>query len=285
MANTGESGLAWLFKAFRWFFTAEETPSPEFIFTGFMETHVGLVRGSNEDAVGYAIFDGQEGPRRAGLVVVVADGMGGSVHGEIASRLAVGAVMSVFSSEPPMPPKFALAQGFEDANAAILKACRDDEDLRGMGTTCTALAIEAGYAYLAHIGDSRAYHLRNGAITQISEDHSLVAQLLKDGLITAEEAAIHPDRNVILRALGLDADERPDLWASGLAVESGDVFCLCSDGLSNLVDMETIGLTIATLEPESACFALRDAALEAGGTDNISIGIFRVLSPEVDSDE
>lgn len=146
-----------------------------------------------------------------------------------------------------------------------------------MGTTCTVLAVRDGMAYLAHIGDSRAYLLRDRKLRQISEDHSLVAQLVRDGAITEEEAVRSPQRHVIVRALGLEPSVKPYISRKGLPLQAGDALLLCSDGLSDLVDDETIATTVARLPPAEACQELLDRALAAGGTDNISVGVFAVF--------
>src|SRR5262249_41749957 len=148
----------------------------------------------------------------------------------------------------------------------------------GMGTTCTVLALRESEFYLAHIGDSRAYLLRDGELRQISEDHSVVAEMVREGKLTEAEAARSPERNIILRALGMEASLAKSVWREGAPLHEGDIFVLCSDGLSDLVDKPTIEETIAALTPPEACQRLLDLALSAGGIDNISVGVFAVGS-------
>jgi len=256
----------------------ERISTPKFIFDGAMDSHVGRVRSENEDSVAFTMFDERSQLRHAGLLAVVADGMGGHSSGEVASLMAVETVMTVYVGAADYSPRAALVRGFEESNRAMLAASKAQPELDGMGTTCTALALCGRYAYVAHVGDSRAYRWREGRLDQLTDDHTLVGQWVKQGLISEADAEVHPDRSVIVKALGLEHFQ-PD-WVSmvALPMKRGDIFCLCSDGLSNMVDADTIGRTISSLAPAQACLALRSEALNAGGLDNISIGIFRVLS-------
>lgn len=238
-----------------------------------MMTHPGLVRHNNEDVVACVLPD-RSGIAR-GALVLVADGMGGHAAGEVASALAADTIRRFFR-EHGGPPDTMLKAAFAAANDAILERGRADPACAGMGTTCTALALRGDAAFLAHIGDSRAYLLRDGRFEQISEDHSLVAQLVRDGALTREQARRHPQRHVILRALGVEPTAEPAVWPQGLPLRRGDNFVLCSDGLSDLIDDRTIGDTIGRLTPPRACAALIEAALAAGGTDNVSVAVLAV---------
>jgi protein phosphatase len=209
------------------------------------------------------------------MLALVADGMGGHAAGEVASQIAARTVLRLYYKLEGPPPEI-LANCLRTANQAIRKRSRTDPDCAGMGTTCTVLAICEGAAYLAHIGDSRAYLLRDGRLRQVSDDHSLVAKLVRDGVLTEEEAAPSPKRNVLLRALGIEASVDPTIWQRGFSLHAGDAFVLCSDGLSDLVDDALIAETVTRLTPFEACYALVDAALAAGGTDNVSVGVFAV---------
>jgi protein phosphatase len=244
--------------------------------TGTMVTHPGRVREVNEDVVAYLRTGLAEVESERNLLAVVADGMGGHAAGEVASRIAADTVLRLYLEQADSPPD-ALRQCMAAANEAIYKHSRSHPECAGMGTTCTILAVEDGTAYLAHIGDSRAYLVRDGKLYQISQDHSLVAEMVRAGQMTEEEAARSPQRNVILRALGIEPAADPWVWRDGLPVRTGDVFVLCSDGLSDLVADSTIRDLVTNLDPFEACDALRDAALAAGGTDNISVGVFSVL--------
>jgi PPM family protein phosphatase len=239
-----------------------------------MLTHRGRVRDHNEDTVAY-VGPGRGDDGSGELLALVADGMGGHAAGEVASRMAADAVLRAYRAGRAAPPHL-LSACFEAANGAIWQRALHDPECAGMGTTCTVLAIRSGAAFLGHIGDSRAYLWREHRLRQLSEDHSLVAQLVRDGRLTREEAQASPERHVILRALGVAPRCEPAVWREGLPVCPGDVFVLCSDGLSDLVDDQVIADTAGRLAPFAACEALVGMALAAGGTDNVSVGVFAV---------
>jgi serine/threonine protein phosphatase PrpC len=241
--------------------------------TGTMLTHPGCVREINEDVVAYVLPADAGCGNRHGMIALVADGMGGHAAGEVASRMAADTVLRLYHQIEGCLPDV-LAQCFAKANRVIFERSQTDAGCAGMGTTCTVLATSNGMAFLAHIGDSRAYLLRDDRLKQISEDHSLVAQLVREGRLTKEEAAHSPERNVILRALGTEPSIEVSISRGGIPLRAGDVFVLCSDGLSDLVDDQVIAETIARLAPFEACQALVEAALAAGGTDNVSVGVF-----------
>jgi protein phosphatase len=192
----------------------------------------------------------------------------------VASGIAVD-VIAKTHYEFRGPVDEALETAFRRANAAIFGAAGERADLEGMGTTCTAVAIRDGQAWLAHVGDSRCYLLRNGELRQLSEDHSLVNDLVRAGVITSEEAQTRSDRNVILRALGTRPEVAVTVWREGLPLSDGDVLLLCSDGLSDFVDERSITSILLT-EPHQleACRALIAAAVAAGSDDDISVGVF-----------
>ncbi|MBM3563572.1 MAG: serine/threonine-protein phosphatase [Alphaproteobacteria bacterium] len=242
---------------------------------GAMRTDVGRVRSLNEDTVVFVAPAGQDPEAKLGLLALVADGMGGHAAGEVASALAAEVVRRVYFSLDS-PPSQALNTAFEAANRAIFDYAARNPECNGMGTTCTAIAVRDECLWLAHVGDSRAYILRDGELTQLSEDQTLHAQLVRDGVLTAEEAEKSPGGNVILQALGTRQEISPDLWSEGLRLRLGDRFILCSDGLSNLASDAEITAIVSRHSPRDACAALIDAALAAGGYDNISVGVFAV---------
>jgi serine/threonine protein phosphatase PrpC len=264
--------------------TAEIGPRGSLSVTGTMLTHPGLVRRNNEDVVAYVLPAAAEAASARGALALVADGMGGHAAGEVASAIAADTIRRLYY-ELDGAPGDVLATAFAAANEAIYRRSAADPACAGMGTTCTALALRDAAAFLAHIGDSRAYLLRDGRLRQISEDHSLVAQLVRDGALTAEQAARSPQRHVILRALGTEPNAEPAVWRQGLPLRPGDVFVLCSDGLSDLVDDGTIGDIAGRLPPAEACAALIAAALAAGGTDNVSVGVFAIETARARADE
>jgi protein phosphatase len=255
------------------------TPPASLSFTGAMLSHPGCVREANEDAVAYVLPAPSDLAGNHRMLAVVADGMGGHAAGEVASRIAADTVMRLYTRLGGSPPEV-LAACLAEANRLICERSEAEAACAGMGTTCTVLAVRNDTAFLAHAGDSRAYLLRDGRLRQISEDHSLVAQLVRDGAITEEEAIRSPQRHVIVRALGLEPSVKPYISRKGVRLQAGDALVLCSDGLSDLVDDETIATTIARLPPAEACQELLNQALAAGGTDNISVGVFAVVSSQ-----
>jgi PPM family protein phosphatase len=242
---------------------------------GSMLTDVGCVRPSNEDAVAYVIPSGDDPNAGRGSLFIVADGMGGHAAGEIASGLAVEVVRRVYySRREPVPESLMIA--FEAANRAILEHGRKSPECSGMGTTCTALVMQDDRLWLAHVGDSRAYILRQGNLKQLSSDQTLHAEMIREGLLLEEEAETASGRNVILQALGTSPNIQPVAWENGMPLVVGDILILCSDGLWNMVDNEAIAAFAGSRSPEHACKDLIAAALAAGGYDNVSVGIFAV---------
>jgi len=233
-------------------------------------THPGRQRTTNQDAVGHRISDSYG-------VFVVADGMGGHRTGELASRMAVKNIVDVVREEEPSPNL--LLDAFEEANEAIYMAGQRPES-RGMGTTATALALNLPYAIIAHVGDSRAYLLRDGVLTQLTQDHSWVAERMRQGLLTPTEARNHRWRNVITNALGSFPEARVDLI--GLKVQPGDRFLLCSDGLSGVLEDSVLQEILEELPPDEAVERLIKLANEWGGPDNISaiVVAIRQIPPE-----
>jgi protein phosphatase len=242
---------------------------------GVMRTDPGLARELNEDTVAWVTPQDKAIAESRGSLALVADGMGGHAAGEVASALAADVIRRLYYDLEGAVPNV-LAAAFTAANRAILEYAAEHPECRGMGTTCTVLAFRDRHAWLAHIGDSRAYLLRGGEFIQLSEDQTLVAKLVHAGTLTQEEADHSPMHNVILQALGTSQQMRPIIGAKGLPLEFGDVLVLCSDGISGLVPDAKIAEIAGRLSPQDACDALIEAALAAGGHDNASLGIFSV---------
>lgn len=223
-------------------------------------THVGRVRTGNEDSVYPEEGGSGDGP----LLAVVADGMGGAVAGEIASRLAVDAAVAADGD-----PETRVTA----ANTAIVEAVIADPSLGGMGTTATlAMFEEDGTVNIGHVGDSRGYRLRGGELAQITRDHSLVAELLAAGKIEADEVRNHPQRNLVTRALGMAQRVPVDTLTEH--TEAGDRILLCSDGLNGMITDEEIAEILRSDDPpEAVAWALVEAANEAGGVDNVTVVI------------
>lgn len=244
---------------------------------GAMRTDTGLVRTLNEDSVAWVTPHDDDTATNRGSLALVADGMGGHAAGEVASALAADVVRRLYYDlDGPIPQ--VLASAFAAANRAIIEYAQEHPECRGMGTTCTVLAFRDSQAWLAHIGDSRAYLLRDRHLIQISEDQTLVAKMVSEGTITQAEADQSPMHNVILQALGTTANIKPMIGAKGLPLQSGDVLILCSDGVSNMVPDGKIAEVASRLPPQEACDALIEAALAAGGHDNASLGVFSVTT-------
>jgi len=204
----------------------------------------------------------------------VADGMGGAQAGEVASRLAAAAFRE-FHDADDLDPEKRLAAIIKEANRRIYERAADDAQVSGMGTTITAALVAADALVIGHVGDSRAYRLRGGKFEQLTDDHSLVADLVRSGRITPEEADTHPQRSVITRALGTDREVDVDTFT--VQAESDDLFLICSDGLTTMVDDEEIrDLVTRAGDLEQAGKGLVKAANKAGGEDNITVVLFRV---------
>lgn len=229
-------------------------------------TDAGRVRRRNEDAFVCAP-----------PLFAVADGMGGAQAGEIASRLAASALRDELAHPPraDLPPEARLRSVIQEANRRIYAHAASDPRASGMGTTVTAALLVDGRVSIGHVGDSRAYRLRDGTLEQLTEDHSLVADLVRSGRLTPEEAELHPQRSVITRALGTDAAVTVDSLT--VDAQPGDVFLLCSDGLTTMVDEESVTRTILGAETlEAAARALVEAANRGGGEDNVTVVLFSI---------
>ncbi len=250
---------------------------PAYEFVVSVLTDVGCRRESNEDSGRYVKPSDPELLSNKGVLVIVADGMGGHAAGEVASRMAVDVISRTYYDDKADAP-IALKRAFEKANRAIYEQSRKEETLKGMGTTCTALALQNSSAFSAHVGDSRLYLVRNEEIYQQTEDHSAVMQMVKRGLLSVEEARRHPDKNVILRAMGRHPEVEVATWEEPLSVRDGDQFLLCSDGLHDLVGDEEMKQAALENDPHSACESLIALAKQRGGHDNITVGIVQVKS-------
>lgn len=223
----------------------------------FQATHVGKVRRNNEDSL--IVIEPE--------TFVVADGMGGASAGEVASSMLVDAVKNFLSTTPAPWDEVTLVKAVARANRDIWNLSLQNDDYRGMGTTATILYLDGDKAYFAHVGDSRLYRLRDGILEQVTEDHSYVESLVRRGELTEEEARVHPMKNVLTQAVGAMPEVQID--AASFTVQRDDVFLLCTDGLTNMVD-DVIIAHILQNEANPAD-ALIDAALDAGGKDNVSV--------------
>lgn len=230
---------------------------------------VGRKRQKNEDS--YLINDELN-------LFVVADGMGGHAGGEYASRIAISTIEEQFQQNAgkDTPGEEVLKAAIQDAGSKIIQKAEEDRALRGMGTTVICLHLENKRAVMGHVGDSRGYLFRDGVLEQLTEDHSLVNEQVKSGLITAEEARTHQFKNIITRSVGVTAEVEVDTASRKL--KEGDFFLLCSDGLSNLVEMSEMEKELRSQEPILAAKAMVDLANKRGGDDNITLVLVEVVS-------
>jgi len=226
-------------------------------------TDVGPVRQQNEDA--YGAFGPEDGLPAETHLFVVADGMGGHVGGREASALALETVTRVFFDSDE-DPEARLRDALMEANTRVWERARISAGLATMGTTCTALCFSAGRAYVAHVGDSRAYRVERRRMRQLTQDHTLVEELRRNGSLTDEEARVHPRRNALTRALGISPEVEVDVSMVG-PLQRGQRFLLCSDGLAPVGTAE-IARVLRTEDPQEACQTLVARAAAAGSTDN-----------------
>ncbi|TQN40693.1 protein phosphatase [Blastococcus colisei] len=223
----------------------------------------GLIRGNNQDSV-YA------GPR----LLAVADGMGGHAAGDVASKVVIAALEHLDDDAPSGDMLQAMRQAVFEGSEHLREVIRESPQLEGMGTTLTAILFAGGRLALCHVGDSRAYLVRDGQLSQITHDDTFVQTLIDDGRITAEEANSHPQRSLLLRALN-GQEVEPDL--SMREVRDGDRYLLCSDGLSGVVSEETLAAALKDPDPQSTADRLIELALRSGGPDNITVIVADVV--------
>jgi serine/threonine protein phosphatase PrpC len=230
-----------------------------------VRSDVGLLREGNEDSA-YA----------GSHLLVVADGMGGHAAGEVASAATIITIAQLDAEDPGPDPVGALADAVATANLRLQELIISDPAIEGMGTTLTALLWSEGYAALCHIGDSRAYLLRDGQFVQLTRDHTLVQSLVDEGTITEDDVAAHPYRSLLLRALDGRAIAEPDLIL--LATYPGDRYLLCSDGLSGVVSEQTLHQVLARVRDlDEVTSRLVGLAIEGGGPDNITCIVADVI--------
>ncbi|MBO5407985.1 MAG: Stp1/IreP family PP2C-type Ser/Thr phosphatase [Clostridia bacterium] len=226
-------------------------------------TDVGQKRDLNEDSFAFEKL-------KKGYVMIVSDGMGGHNAGEVASAMAVEKIREFCETQDMFSnPEMMLRKAVSYANEAIYNASVENAKMHGMGAT---LVVALGYGkniYIANVGDSRAYHITKESMTQVTQDHSYVYELVKSGLITPEEAKIHPRRNEITKALGIAPEVYPDIFP--IQVQRTDKLLLCTDGLTEVVSEQEIFETVNRLNRQTACDTLVRRANENGGPDNITV--------------
>lgn len=239
-------------------------------------TDPGCLRDSNEDSGRHISPQDPETLTARGRLTIVADGMGGHASGDVASQMVVDLISKKYYLDDDREPQESLCWAIEKANREIFEMSQTDERLAGMGTTLVALVVIGDTAFSAHVGDSRLYRMRGRRLELLTLDHSHVMEMVQTGVITAEQARSHGDKNVILRAVGTQPEV--DIEVSGVyAVEAGDSFLLCTDGLNDMVvDTEIESILAAESDGFVAAENLIAAAKANGGHDNVTVGIVKV---------
>ena len=241
-----------------------------------VQSDIGCQRQNNEDSFGYWEPEDDQQFLRKGRLAVVADGMGGYEGGQEASRLAVETLVEVYRDFGGDDPQAALVEALQAAHEQIRQYSFAHPELRGMGTTCTAAAIVQDALYYVHVGDTRLYLIRDSQITRVTRDHSYVGRLVESGMISAEEAEIHPQRNILTAALGTNPDLIMDAPGQPEPLRPEDALLICSDGLWGLVRDSEILDAVENKSAEQAGRKLIELARERGGPDNITVEILRL---------
>lgn len=237
-------------------------------------THCGLIRTNNQDCFGKFPPDNSQLSHDKGQLFVVADGMGGHRGGQQASQLAVEVLQQTYFGHPGDDISESLESAFSAANSRIYELAQKKPALEGMGTTCTALVLCKDSAYVAHVGDSRAYHISHNTIEQLTQDHSQVGEMQRHGIITEQEARDHPYRSIITRALGAMEGIEVDIIEK-ISLQAGTSFLLCSDGLNGIADEELARL-VRMYPAEKACHELIALANQEDGRDNVTVIVVKL---------
>jgi serine/threonine protein phosphatase PrpC len=257
---------------------SESVPQRNLVIRAVLRTDVGLVRSENQDFGIYTTAEEEKESHPGGRLLIVADGMGGHRGGATASRLAAETVKAQYLGSETADIPAALKESLIRANARIFSEAQANPELRGMGTTTSVLALRGDRGWLAHVGDSRIYLVRNDEIRQLTDDHSLVATMVREGLLTTAEAEVHPRRNVLQRSMGVAEEVEVDVRGP-IELREGDTFILCSDGLHGLVKEHELR-EIAKKSIEAAADEYLRRALERGAPDNVTVIVARVEDSE-----
>lgn len=238
------------------------------------KTDVGRVRENNEDKFEFFVPEDDRSLATRGHIYVVCDGMGGHEAGQIASELTSKTFIDVYRNHPSEDPMAAMNAAVQAANRFVLDNARTFPKRRGMGTTLTVLILIQDKAYVVNVGDSRIYRLRDGELQRLTVDHTVVEDYVRLGMLTEEEAQLHPHKHMLTRAIGQEGVVHPDIEVHDLV--AGDLFLLCSDGVINHVEDTTIGETLRSRALGDAAWGLVGQALLGGGSDNATVLLVRV---------
>lgn len=247
-----------------------------------LQTDPGSVRTNNEDRGVYKRPADPDVAAAKGILVIVADGMGGASAGEVASEMAIRIIPDLYYGSKE-PPALALKEALEMASSEIHRVAQAEPELRGMGTTCVAMAIVTPEIYVAYVGDSRLYLLREGGFYQLTEDHTVVEEMVRKGIITRDQARNHEERNVLSLSMGGRPQITASYWEKPMLVRAGDRLLLCSDGLHDLVSDMEMQAIITNSATHLAVKDLIEAAKRQGGHDNITAALVCAFIPEAQS--
>jgi protein phosphatase len=236
----------------------------------------GCERPDNQDNYCYAEPESDEQFAKKGRLAVVADGMGGYEGGALASGIAVEVIRSKYLNSELNAPEDALVDALVSAHVAIRNAARESPEDSRMGTTCTAAVLHNNQLFYVHVGDSRLYMVRDSQISRVTRDQTMIEKLVEEGILTREQAKTHPDRHVLMSALGVGEEVPAELPENPIPLHDGDILLLCSDGLHDLVSDEEILQAVLQDIPEAACHKLVDQAKARGGYDNITVQIVKI---------
>ena len=254
----------------KWFSKNTVTPEKLGDFRAVVVSDIGCIRANNEDAARF-IRPAMVGDKnKKDFLAIVADGMGGHASGEVASLMAVEIVSKTYYQRTESPEE-SLFFAFNKANRSIFQAANKNSKYRGMGTTCTALVISENKLFMAHIGDSRLYMLRDGQLKQLSTDHTYIQSLIEQGILTATEAEKHPDRNVLTRAMGTKNSTEIDVQEINELFEGNDRILICSDGLYDYLSSDEMSQFLAHSVLNESAHAMIELAKQRGGHDNITV--------------
>jgi len=238
------------------------------------KSDLGRVRENNEDKFEFFVSEQEAMQARRGAVYVVCDGMGGAEAGQIASELTAKTFIDVYLHHPSHDAEVAMEAAVFAANRFVMDVGRAVPSRKGMGTTLSSVILLQDKAYIVQVGDSRVYRLRDGVLLRMTKDHTWIEEAIEAGIVQPSEIDTHPYRHVITRAISTEGEVKPDIFKHDLQV--GDIFMICSDGLTNHVQDETICEVLNENMPPEAVWKLVGLALQGGGTDNTTVIVLRV---------